>query len=237
LRSRRAGLKRMGLLALALVLALGALGVAYAAWTDNAYLQGTVETGTLDADICGVSSTFAYKNDTTGEIFMEYVYGDTSAGMGEEGWSLRAWATTVENFDPTIEDFDSVTMTFNGVFPGYDFVTDVELEYIGSVPGKISFARVFSTDTGDEYDIFTELWQMGEDTKGDNTRYGIWIEAERNGGTTWPYSPVDPLGLQLDFGDRVHISMHVFLPADSDYGSRTLNFSGQVTITQWNEVP
>ena len=40
-------MKRIGLLCLALVLALGTLGVGYAMWSDEVTIEGTVDTGTL----------------------------------------------------------------------------------------------------------------------------------------------------------------------------------------------
>ena len=43
-------MKKIGLLALALVLALGTLGVGYAMWFEDLYIYGTVNTGTLDAE-------------------------------------------------------------------------------------------------------------------------------------------------------------------------------------------
>jgi len=40
-------MKKIGLLCLALVLALGTLGVGYAMWSDEVIIEGTVDTGTL----------------------------------------------------------------------------------------------------------------------------------------------------------------------------------------------
>jgi len=52
-RSRR-GLNRIGVLAMALLLALGAMGTAYGAWSDEIYIQGTVYIGNIDAGLaCG----------------------------------------------------------------------------------------------------------------------------------------------------------------------------------------
>jgi len=52
-RSRR-GLNRIGVLAMALLLALGAMGTAYGAWSDEIYIQSTISTGNIDAGLaCG----------------------------------------------------------------------------------------------------------------------------------------------------------------------------------------
>jgi hypothetical protein len=230
LRSRRAGLKRVGLLALALVIALGALGVAYSAWSDDLYIEGTVYTGTLDVDISGVSSTFAYK-DSSGVIHMEYVYGGTPPTT-PAGWTLVASAVTVDT-STVQDDVDSAEMTFTGVFPGYDFVTDMELEYHGTVPAKISLATVLDPDQPQDPTIVA-LWQMGENS---NHTQGIWIDAwlSDDGGATWPENSVDPLGLQLHRDDLVRINMHVLLPEDAAYKNLSLNFSGRVTVIQFNE--
>jgi len=43
-------MKKIGLLALALVLALGSLGVGYAMWYEDLFIEGTVYTGELDVE-------------------------------------------------------------------------------------------------------------------------------------------------------------------------------------------
>jgi len=49
-RSRR-GLNKIGVLALALLIALGAMGVAYAAWIDEVYIEGTISTGDINTSL------------------------------------------------------------------------------------------------------------------------------------------------------------------------------------------
>jgi len=62
-RSRR-GLNRIGVLAMALLLALGAMGTAYGAWSDEIYIQSTITTGDIDAGLA--CSTCWEEPDTSG---------------------------------------------------------------------------------------------------------------------------------------------------------------------------
>ena len=53
MRNRR-GLNRIGILAMALLLALGAMGTAYGAWVDEIYIEGTLSTSSINASLtCG----------------------------------------------------------------------------------------------------------------------------------------------------------------------------------------
>jgi len=241
-RRNRAGLKRIGLLALALVIALGAMGVGYAVWTEDLYINSTVYTGTLDVDITGVSSTFVYKvPGDPPSIYVDYYYeNEDTPFTPPAGWTLIAQATTVDKSQwmdgGEVVDTDSAEMAFSGLFPGIDFIADIELEYLGSIPARISFVEVVPVDaddpsrSDDNYDIFTALCAMGV-----SQTEGIWIDAElsTNAGASWTKLP-DPLSVQLQKNDLVHLTVHVFLPEGSDYDNLSLDFTGKITVEQWN---
>jgi hypothetical protein len=54
MRRRRIGLNKIGLLAIALLIALGAVGTAYSAWTDEIYIAGTFDTSGINTALdCG----------------------------------------------------------------------------------------------------------------------------------------------------------------------------------------
>jgi len=241
LRRNRAGLKRIGVLALAMLIALGALGTAYAAWTDSIYVQGTVNTGTLDIDVAGVSSTFVYKvpgnppepPSNLPEIVVHYVFGQTDPEP-PAGGALIARAVTVPD---TSTDSDLAYMTLAGLFPGVDFWADVELEYLGSIPATISMAEIHAID--DPGNKLDSLWTLGRDTKDPlvyPVRYGAWIDGEikPDGSSTWAYVD-DPLGLELQQFDMVHIALHVRLPEGPEYENLSLEFAGTITVIQYNE--
>ncbi len=57
---RRRGLSKIWVLALALLVALGAMGVTYSAWTDEIYVSGSLYTGDINASLsCAGSCTEA----------------------------------------------------------------------------------------------------------------------------------------------------------------------------------
>jgi hypothetical protein len=257
-RSRRNGLKRMGLLALALVLALGALGVAYSAWTDSVYVNSTVEMGTLDIDAIGAYSSFVYKvPDAAGpgshfEIIK--ISGiDPPVPPPEDGTLVATALATYENDG---SDADTGAIVFSGIFPGIEITADLELEYYGTIPAKISFAQVSPVDLEDpDYDddeaaIIEALWELGE-TSGQTQ--GIWIDGEKvsypSGEVTefrYPGSTLGVLGVQLDQFDTITITMHLYLPLITGdpgnpldesnlVGRDNIDFGGQVTVLQWNE--
>jgi hypothetical protein len=241
-RTNRNGLKRIGVLALALVIALGALGVAYAAWTDSVYIQGTVNTGTLDIDIDGASSTFVYKVPGGADLgwgpetVVHYVPGAVDlTPPTDPGTTLIASAVTVADNTP---DADTATITFSGLFPDIDFIADLELEYLGSVPAKVQVAEIYANDIADTK--LAALWTLGEVTKNNPPalpRYGAWIDGELsvNDGYDWTYID-DPLGLQLHKYDLVHITLHVNLPEEEEFQNLVnLSFTGVITVIQWNE--
>ena len=56
MRNRR-GLNKIGMLAMAMVLALGVMGTAYGAWVDEIYVEGTLSTAAVNTTLeCGTCS-------------------------------------------------------------------------------------------------------------------------------------------------------------------------------------
>jgi hypothetical protein len=48
---RRGGLNKIGILAIALIIALGAVGVTYSAWVEEIYIEGSLYTGDINASV------------------------------------------------------------------------------------------------------------------------------------------------------------------------------------------
>ncbi|MBA7566768.1 hypothetical protein ES708_08464 [subsurface metagenome] len=243
-RTNRNGLKRIGVLALALVIALGSLGVAYAAWTDSVYIEGTVETGTVDILVIASSSTFVYKvPGAPDEIVVNYCSGhdDQNPPAGDEGVDYFEIASAVTTFVNSGTDADTATMAFSGLFPGVEFKADLQMLYAGSIPAKVSVATILDPDKAQDATLaeLWDLWQYGDSIKGyaANT-YGIWMEGvlTANDVARTETHYVNPLGVQIHQYEQLNITLHVLLPQDDDYQNLSnLGFTGLITVVQWNE--
>lgn len=76
-------MKKLLFISLALVLALGALGVSYASWTDKVTITGTVKTGNL---------CFSIDQGTIGEVSNcygtpIYTFPGATPGPGDTNWT------------------------------------------------------------------------------------------------------------------------------------------------------
>ena len=102
-------MKKIGLLCLALVLALGTLGVGYAMWFEDLYIEGTVNTGELDANWSIVNfgdSEAADKNVSS-----------VSATMSPDGLTLY--------------------VTVTGGYPCIDYYVNFDVDNTGTIPFHI----------------------------------------------------------------------------------------------------
>ena len=101
-------MKKIVLICMALVIALGAVGVGYALWSDSLFIQGTIETGEVDVCIVSIASD--------------------DVGL-DPGYTKDVASTSV-----SIVDCKTATITVTGAYPCYQnfvhFTTDIR----GTVP-------------------------------------------------------------------------------------------------------
>jgi len=71
--------KRIVFLCLAIVLALGALGVGYASWTDKVTVTGTVHTGKVSIEVTDYSGMYVWKTPGYGDDDTTVVYNSNAA--------------------------------------------------------------------------------------------------------------------------------------------------------------
>jgi hypothetical protein len=104
-------MKKIGLIVLAMVLALGALGAAYAYWTQTITVNAAVETGYVQA---------SFTNPVAAATFADTAV--TPYGV--------AWYTT------SIGDSsgDTLNVALSNAYPGMEAVIPVTIENTGSIP-------------------------------------------------------------------------------------------------------
>jgi hypothetical protein len=214
-------MRKIGLLSLALVLALGALGVGYAHWTDTITIQGTVNTGSVNINVEYYSGTDIYKDlDTDGMVTVYWVKDANgvvvwSTGTPPTHGLLVAWAAAA----PGPAD-DTVVITYNNTFPTTSLVADIIVHYVGTVPAMVT-ANITSADQW-----LIDLWNGGY-----AGAYGAIVNM--TDGFDF-IAPIVELPIQMHYCEYAKVWLWLDLPQDDTLMNRTGNFTATITATQWN---
>jgi len=232
-------MKKIGLLALALVLALGALGVGYAAWTDTITIKGTVNTGNVDIVVENYSGMWMWKLPgytpdyilTTDPNYQPPKQIPPNPAPWCVAYSCAA--QTSAGATPAPVD-DSVTVTFDNLFPLMDggrvipWEADFECHYVGSIPVKVML------------DPIVIKADAGSDLSGLTTNISGFIM--RNGESVWTPITNEVLeGTQLHYCDRVRFVIEILVPQHATEAENEPNMgqsgtiTGQIKVIQWNE--
>ena len=196
---------------MALVLALGALGVGYALWWDEVTIEGTVQTGSVEISINATSETYVYKHLDTGEMEMSPV-----PLVG--GNLLLVASATVEDVSVP-GGAKKVKMTFTNIFPTEEPISaDVVLHYTGSIPAHVVLLE-------DDVDPAIEKYLIQE--------WYMWDVGKQQ----WVLTNID--GIQLHYCNLVELVVSLNATALQDDGKAAQGLSGNFTKTivvhQWNE--
>jgi predicted ribosomally synthesized peptide with SipW-like signal peptide len=105
-------MKKIGLLILALVVALGGLGAGYAAWQDQVTVSGNVQTGTFEI---GIQETSQDDVNGTAKAF----YTNEGDQIGNTGY------------------YKVVKVNIENAYPGYTGTLSFNVKNLGSIPAKL----------------------------------------------------------------------------------------------------
>ena len=106
-------MKKVGLLGLVLVLCLAVVGVGYAHWSKDLHVDGTVETGTFDAEM---SQDPPWDNE------------NKDVGIPD--------CTLLDNDQDGV--YEAVELTIVGAYPSYEATFPLDVHCIGTVPLHIN---------------------------------------------------------------------------------------------------
>ena len=165
-------MKRIGLLCLALVLALGSLGVAGALWSDWLYVRGYVETGYIGADwsIEYVSDSEAADKDVS--WIVADIVGDT---LWIDIYNAYPYITYTVGWD--IHNTGTIPIHFDSPWIGTDLPADATFTFVAwTAAGDI--IDLFGYQLHPDETIYGELRiHLGNDAA-QNYWYYFWIDLQ-----------------------------------------------------------
>jgi len=215
---------------LVLVLALGALGIGYAAWTDTITIDGTVNTGTVDVVVIDYSGTYVWKISDS-----PYIYVD-SGWMTEIGTppanAVDAFPNPPYDTPPGTADVDPVSIAtaaegaggddtikvdFVNLFPCQYVTADFLLHYAGSIPVKVTVSEINLPE-------LTGVTATLEYYKSDVTGAKLG-------------EPLDIALMQLHYCDYILVVITIHVEQDETGANmgQTGSIDGTITVKQWNE--
>ena len=221
-------MKKTGLLSLALVLALGAIGVGYAAWTDTIYIEGTVETGSLCWKFVGCTLAddieFGGKPVNYGGDYPTVVP-DRTCNDGFEVdpvkgpfWALDknvGWGEQLISADG-----NTLTVTLHNAYPSYFNILAFYVSNCGTIPLKVDHILI----NGEKFSggVPWVLFDFNDDGQ---------YDFEIQWGNNW--------GEQIEPGNRspeFSLWMHVLQPCPQDMLDE-LTFTIELVAVQWDQYP
>lgn len=200
-------MKKLTIVALVMVLCLGAIGIGWAKWTDTITISGTVKTGSVDLVVVDYSGTWVYKDLESDCMII------SDEPLDENGllYVASSWAAPGE-LD------DEVVMTWDNIFPDVPFMADVVFHYQGTIPAKI-------------YEIDLDFGKGSEWV----AQYAT-VEFYKLVGGQWVEMGC-PIGYQMHYCDKIMLVVTIELPQDNDLMNLEASATATITVAQWAEGP
>jgi len=232
-------MKKIGLLLLALVIALGALGVGYAKWTDTVTINGTVNTGTLKIGINDQGTNDPRIED---EISLDPLCPpEPGVALPNERKDV-AWMNSYRAPKPNeliceidgVKYYETIIEEIGNAYPGYAPSTTIKIASCGTVPLKIEDIQL-TNPTGTDLTPWMKFsWSVTDEDGNTFGTYSGNIQALEKallgqqiaGGKTISFT------VQICFQEYACVNdVQVLMPENANMG-----FSLVFTGSQWNEV-
>lgn len=234
-------MKKIGLLCLALVLALGALGVGFAHWSQTITIDQTVTTGEVKVGVFGVATD---PDEVEGkDICHVYVTnGYISEGIGgpvipgkngvPEFRKALPDGSVAEALYPagTYDFFPSTTITIDSYYPSLYIMEDFVITNGGTIPVKLDVTLTV-TDPDGVYDhldlVHAQIWKESG---------GTWTQLYASSGKANVELPILAAalqGIQLEECETILIWLDKHLQQEAPQGAEA-SMTLTVDAVQWN---
>jgi hypothetical protein len=260
-------MKKIGLICLALVLALGALGVGYAMWYQDVIIHGEVTTGTVCAHIMDQKSNDPGEpGSVTGYYAGNFDPAHGHQPFSDSYWSgigsadPANWSWVGDRYDKNVAACnctincaqDELTFTIVDGYPSYGPDVAFVVQNCGTIPVKISSIKLINVNIGGtDYPKNLDV----------DALYNETVYLVGNDGSVTTYTgdyPADfPPGFDDDYAFTFVLTSLAAQPllytqiepegyvwgdvglhvAQSAIQSSTYSFTLKYTFAQWNEVP
>ena len=213
-------MRKIGLIAMALVLALGALGVGFAAWTDTVTVDGDVDTGVLSWEFTVGNFLDVHEPANYGGDF-DTTNPDYTCNIGFDGGTFWTLDKDVSWGESSIsQDGKTFYLTLHNVYPCNFNKFTFYVHNNGTLPLKVDHVVI----NGTTFDaIPCDI---------------VYYDWDDNGQNDFEILYGNNFGLQLDpcEGMGVEFSMwfHTLQPCPQ---GQTFTFELSAVAVQWNEYP
>jgi hypothetical protein len=234
-------MKKIGLLCLALVLALGTLGVGFAHWSQEIVINQEVTTGEVKVGVFGVATDPAEVEDKD-ICTVTVTNGYISAGIGGPVIPGNNGAIKFRKDLPdgsiasalypagTYDFFPSTTIAIDSYYPSLYILEDFVITNGGTIPVKLDVTLTVTDPDGvyDHLDLTAvRVWKESG---------GVWEELYVSSGKAnveLPKLEVALEGIQLEGCETILIWMDKHLQQEAPQGKRA-SMTLTVDAVQWN---
>jgi len=211
-------MKKIGLVVIALILALGSMGLGYAKWNDSVAFTKTVNTGKVCVNAVVGSNNDPCDSPSKDKLLNVFTYPITTPYTNYTPYiftSPKDVACIAVTPDPN--DPNSLVVTVTNAYPGYFGDLEVEVCNCGTVPVKLESIVV----TQHSFPLASQPW-FGPEQTCDGP---IFVDT------------TDGIGTQLDVNGSTQCTAASwkFIVQECAEQGATYTFTITWTLSQWNE--
>ena len=244
-------MKKIGLISLALVMALGMLGAVYAMWSEELTIEGTVTTGTVDVEFSQYSNDAGPHGTAGAGGFFTGNFDPEVPGTWDpatQTWCGDRADKNVGSTDCALTP-DTLTITVDNAYPCYFGSILYDIHNVGTIPVKvISWELISVSKNAQTMTLTTPLaltpctwYYVNVDAtpptvRGSATPPPAGAEAGEDFAFHLSEYPEDPLYdlAQIDPGEVGYGDVTVHLEQDAEMDT-IYDFTIKVTVCNWNE--